>query len=128
VPGRRGKSSGSPSARPELLPVPYFHLVFTLPAPIADIAYQNKAVIYDLLFKVSAETHADNRSRFLSIWAPGIGITTVLHTWGSATDPSPARAHDRARRGHLTGWQKSGSRAGPASFCRCACSHVCSAD
>src|SRR4029453_15211582 len=40
----------------ELLPVPYFHVVFTLPAPIADIAYQNKAVIYDLLFKVSAET------------------------------------------------------------------------
>ena len=40
----------------ELLPVPYFHVVYTLPAPIADIAYQNKAVIYDLLFKLSAET------------------------------------------------------------------------
>src|SRR5258707_226158 len=40
----------------ELLPVPYFHVVFTLPAPIADIAYQNKAAVYDLLFKVSAET------------------------------------------------------------------------
>ena len=40
----------------ELLPVPYFHVVFTLPASIADIAYQNKAVIYDLLFKASAET------------------------------------------------------------------------
>ena len=40
----------------ELLPVPYFHVVFTLPAAIGDIAYQNKAVIYDLLFKVSAET------------------------------------------------------------------------
>jgi hypothetical protein len=39
-----------------LLPVPYFHVVFTLPAPIADIAYQNKAVIYDLLFKVAAQT------------------------------------------------------------------------
>jgi hypothetical protein len=38
------------------LPVPYFHVVYTLPAPIADIAYQNKAVIYDLLLKVSAET------------------------------------------------------------------------
>jgi len=38
------------------LPVPYFHVVFTLPPPIADIAYQNKAVIYDLLFKASAET------------------------------------------------------------------------
>ena len=40
----------------ELLPVPYFHVVYTLPAAIADIAYQNKAVIYDLLFKASAET------------------------------------------------------------------------
>ena len=40
----------------ELLPVPYYHVVFTLPAAIADIAYQNKAVIYDLLFKVSAQT------------------------------------------------------------------------
>jgi Transposase zinc-binding domain len=40
----------------ELLPVPYFHLVFTLPAAIADIAYQNKSVIYDLLFKASSET------------------------------------------------------------------------
>jgi hypothetical protein len=40
----------------ELLPVPYYHVVFTLPAAIADIAYQNKAVIYDLLFKASSET------------------------------------------------------------------------
>src|SRR6201987_5954519 len=40
----------------ELLAVPDYHVVFTLPAPIADIAYQNKAVIYDLLFKASAET------------------------------------------------------------------------
>src|SRR5262249_54316562 len=39
----------------ELLPVPYFHVVFSLPAAIADIAYQNKAVIYDLLFKASSE-------------------------------------------------------------------------
>src|SRR6266850_3817702 len=40
----------------ELLPVPYYHLVFTLPAAIADIAYYNKAVIYDILFKAAAET------------------------------------------------------------------------
>jgi len=40
----------------DLLPVPYYHVVFTLPAAIADIAYQNKAIVYDLLFKVSAET------------------------------------------------------------------------
>src|SRR5438094_10640173 len=40
----------------DLLPVPYYHVVFTLPAAIADIAYQNKAIIYDILFKASAET------------------------------------------------------------------------
>jgi hypothetical protein len=40
----------------ELLDVPYFHVVFTLPKPIADIAYQNKAVVYRLLFKAGAET------------------------------------------------------------------------
>ena len=72
----------------ELLPVPYFHVVFTLPAPIADIAYQNKAVIYDLLFKASAETMvtiaADPRHLGASI-----GITAVLHTWGSAMTHHP---------------------------------------
>jgi hypothetical protein len=47
-------SNGSPREA-ELLPVPYFHVVFTPPAAIADIAYQNKAVIYDILFKASAE-------------------------------------------------------------------------
>jgi len=72
----------------ELLPVPYYHVVFTLPAAIADIAYQNKAVLYDLLFKVSAET-------MLTIAADPkhlggrIGITSVLHTWGSAMTHHP---------------------------------------
>ena len=40
----------------ELLPVPYYHVVFTLPAPLGDIAYHNKAVVYDILFKAAAET------------------------------------------------------------------------
>src|SRR5437899_6982843 len=47
----------------ELLPVGYFHVVYTVPAPIADDAYQNKRVIYDLLMKAAAETHAHDRSR-----------------------------------------------------------------
>jgi hypothetical protein len=70
------------------LPVPYYHVVFTLPGQIADIAYQNKAVLYDLLFKVSAET-------MLTIAADPkhlgvrIGITSVLHTWGSALTHHP---------------------------------------
>src|SRR5436190_7116026 len=47
----------------ELLPVPYFHLVFTLPPAIGDIAYQNKAVIYELVFKAASQTRAHNSSR-----------------------------------------------------------------
>jgi hypothetical protein len=72
----------------ELLPVPYFHLVFTLPAPIADIAYQNKTVIYDLLFKASAETMLTIAADPKHLGAR-IGITTVLHTWGSALTHHP---------------------------------------
>jgi hypothetical protein len=72
----------------ELLPVPYFHVVFTLPSAIGDIAYQNKAVIYDLLFTASAETMliiaADPKHLGASI-----GITSVLHTWGSAMTHHP---------------------------------------
>jgi Putative transposase/Transposase zinc-binding domain len=72
----------------ELLPVPYFHVVFTLPAPIADIAYQNKAVIYDLLFKVSAETMLTIAADPKHLGAH-IGMTSVLHTWGSALTHHP---------------------------------------
>ncbi len=72
----------------DLLPVGYFHVVFTLPAEVADIAFQNKAAVYDLLFRTAAET-------MLTIAAdPGhlgarIGITAVLHTWGSAMTHHP---------------------------------------
>ena len=61
--------------------MPYFHVVFTLPPRIGAIAYQNKAVIYDLLFKASAETlltiAADPKRLGVKI-----GFTSVLHTWG----------------------------------------------
>jgi len=72
----------------ELLPVAYYHVVFTLPAPIADIAYQNKAAIYAILFKTAAETlitiAADPRHL-----GARIGLTAVLHTWGSALTHHP---------------------------------------
>ncbi len=67
----------------ELLPLAYFHVVFTVPTVIGDIAYQNKAVVYDLLFKAAAEV-------LLTIGADPkhlgarLGLTAVLHTWGSA--------------------------------------------
>ncbi|MCP1914465.1 putative Zn-ribbon and HTH transcriptional regulator [Bradyrhizobium elkanii] len=72
----------------ELLPVPYYHLVFTLPGAIADIACQNKAVLYDLLFKVSAETMLTIAADPKHLGAR-IGITSVLHTWGSALTHHP---------------------------------------
>lgn len=74
--------------RAELLPVGYFHVVFTLPGPIADIAYQNKAVIYDLLFKASAETMITIAADPKHLGAR-IAITSVLHTWGSAMTHHP---------------------------------------
>ncbi len=72
----------------ELLPVPYFHIVFTLPAPIGDVAHQNKAVVYDLLFKASAETLTTIAADPKHLGAR-IAITSVLHTWGSAMTHHP---------------------------------------
>src|SRR5215212_3710504 len=72
----------------ELLPVPYFHVVFTLPAAIADLAYPNKAVIYDLLFKAAAETLLTLAADPKHLGAR-IGFTAVLHTWGSALTHHP---------------------------------------
>lgn len=72
----------------ELLPVPYFHVVFTLPGEIGAIAYQNKAKVYGLLFTVAAETlttiAADKRHL-----GAAIGVTAVLHTWGQNLDHHP---------------------------------------
>jgi len=72
----------------ELLPVPYFHVVFTLPALIGDIAYHNKAVIYDILFKAAAETLITIAADPKHLGAR-IGLTAVLHTWGSALTHHP---------------------------------------
>jgi hypothetical protein len=72
----------------ELLPVPYFHVVFTLPAAIADIAWQNKAVVYGMLFKAAAETLVTIAADPKHLGAR-IGLTAVLHTWGSALTHHP---------------------------------------
>ncbi len=72
----------------DLLPVGYFHVVFTLPAEIADVAFQNKAVIYDLLFKAASETMLTIAADPKHLGAR-IGITAVLHTWGSAMTHHP---------------------------------------
>jgi hypothetical protein len=72
----------------ELLPVGYFHLVFTLPGPIADIAYHNQAVVYDLLLKTAAETLITIAADPKHLGAR-IGLTAVLHTWGSTLTHHP---------------------------------------
>ena len=72
----------------ELLPVEYYHVVFTLPALIAEFAYQNKAVVYDLLFKVSAATLSTIAADRKHLGAQ-IAMTSVLHTWGSALTHHP---------------------------------------
>jgi len=72
----------------ELLPVPYFHVVFTVPAAIAAIAFQNKAAVYDLLFKTAAETLTTIAADPKHLGAR-IGLTAVLHTWGSALTHHP---------------------------------------
>jgi hypothetical protein len=72
----------------ELLPVPYFHVVFTLPGPIADIAYQNKAIVYGLLLKAASETLITIAADPQHLGAR-IGLTAVLHTWGSALTHHP---------------------------------------
>jgi len=72
----------------ELLPVPYYHVVFSLPAAVVDIAYQNKAVIYGILFKAAAETLIAIAADPKHLGAR-IGVTAVLHTWGSALTHHP---------------------------------------
>jgi hypothetical protein len=107
----------------ELLPIEYFHIVYTLPAPIADIAYQNKRVIYDLLFKAAAETTltiADDPKHL----GARIGLTAVLHTWGSAMTHHP-HLHMIVPGGGLSRRTAHvGCPAGPPSSCLCVCSRA----
>ena len=98
----------------EVLPVPYFHVVFTLPAPVADIAYQNKAVIYDLLFKAAADTTLTIAADPKHLGAR-IGIIAVLHTWGSAMTHHP-HLHMIVPGGGLSLDSKKGWRAGRLLF------------
>src|SRR5437016_3288797 len=72
----------------ELLPVPYFHVVFTLPAKIGALAYQNKAKVYGLLFTATAEALTTIAADPKHLGA-AIGVTAVLHTWGQNLDHHP---------------------------------------
>jgi hypothetical protein len=72
----------------ELLPVPYFHVVFTLPAPVGEIAFQNKAAVYAILFRAAAETLATIAADPRRLGAQ-LGMTMVLHTWGQTLQHHP---------------------------------------
>ena len=72
----------------ELLPVPYFHVVFTLPAPAADIAFQNKAAVYTILFQAAAEALSTIAADSRHLGAE-IGFVAVLHTWGQNLQHHP---------------------------------------
>src|SRR6266481_976301 len=109
----------------ELLPVPYFHVVFTLPVAIGDIAYHNKAMIYDLLFTASAQTMLTIAADPKHLGAR-IGITSVLHSWGSAMTHHP-HVHMIVPAAGLPGMAAVGSHASPTFACPCACSLSCSA-
>lgn len=75
----RGREHLVGRARADLLPVGYFHVVFTLPAEITVIALQNKALVYDLLFKTESETMLTIAADPKHLVAR-IGMTAVLHT------------------------------------------------
>ena len=110
----------------KLLPVPYYHVVFTLPAAIGAIAFHNKAAVYDLLFKTAAETLTTIAADPKHLGAR-IGLTAVLHTWGSALTHHPHCPLSSSPGGGLS---LDGSRwiaCKKASSCPCACSRACSA-
>ena len=77
----RARAEWLAARQAELLPVEYFHVVFTMPAPLAEIAFQNKAKVYDILFKAAAETLRTIAADPKHLGAE-IGIVAVLHTWG----------------------------------------------
>jgi hypothetical protein len=72
----------------ELMPVPYFHVVFTMPAPVAEIAFQNKATVYNILFRAAAETLRTIAADPKHLGAE-IGFVAVLHTWGQTLHHHP---------------------------------------
>jgi Transposase zinc-binding domain len=109
----------------ELLPVPYFHVVFTLPASVGEIAFQNKAVVYAILFRAAAETLATIAADPRHLGAK-LGMTMVSTPGArpcSITRMSTASC--RVAGPHLTA--PAGSLVAPASFCQCACWRGCSA-
>ena len=107
----------------DLLPLPYYHVVFTLPSAIGAVAWQNKAEVYGLLFKAASEAMLTIAADPKHLGAR-IGVTAVLHTWGSALTHHP-HVHMIVPGGGLS---LDGERFIPcraASSCRSACCRGC---
>ena len=110
----------------ELLDVPYFHVVFTVPDLIATIAFQNQTVVYDILFRAASETLRTIAADPEHLGAE-IGFLGVLHTWGSATCCTIRTFIFWCRAAGSRRTAKAGSPAGPGSSCRSRCCRGCSA-
>ena len=104
--------------------MPYFHVVYTLPSALRDIAYQNKRMVYDLLMKAAAETTLSIATDPRRLGAH-IGITAVLHTWGSALTHHP-HVHMIVPGGGLSLDTRDGSPRAPTSSCMSTCWRACS--
>ena len=84
----RARAAWLAARQAELLPVPYFHVVFTVPAPVAEIAFQNKQTVYAILFRTAAETLRRIAADPKHLGAE-IGLVAVLHTWGQTLQHHP---------------------------------------
>jgi hypothetical protein len=111
-------------ARPsELLPVEYFHVVFTLPAALNLIALRNPRVVYNQLFRAAAATLLQVAADPKRLGAE-IGLLAVLHTWGRTLQYHP-HVHCVVPGGGLSPTDLNGLPADAGSFCQCGCSVVC---
>ena len=106
--------------------MPYFHVVYTLPAQLRDLAYQNKGLVYGLLMKAAAETTLAIAANPRHLGAR-LGLTAVLHTWGSAMTHHPHVHMIVPRRRLFPRMAPGGSRPGPTSWCTSMCWRACSA-
>ena len=109
----------------ELLDTEYFHVVFTVPEEIASIAYQNKAEVYDILFRAAAETLRTIAADPAHLGAE-IGFFAYLHTWGSELAAPPAHPLSSSPAAASRPTARGGSPAGPVSSCRSGSCRVCS--
>src|SRR5262252_1434034 len=107
----------------ELLDVPYFHVVFTVPEPIASIAFQNQTVVYDILFRAASETLRTIAADLKHLGVE-IGFLAVLHTWGQNLLHHP-HLHCLVPGGGIAPDARAGPPAAPGSSCRSGCCHGC---